>query len=137
MRALGFDFGSVYVKGILLDSDGRVSSTLYKKRGVDDFSAISQFLANIFAEFPGEKFKTGITGFSRTGESGKDAVIVNPLQATVLGARRLGFAGSSILEAGGQHARFISIDSGEQCSIREFAINDVCASGSEIGRAHV
>ena len=40
MRALGFDFGSVYVKGVLLDSDGRVSATLYKKRGVDDFSAI-------------------------------------------------------------------------------------------------
>jgi len=130
MRALGFDFGSVYVKGVLLDSDGRVSSTLYKKRGVDDFAAISQFLANIFAESPGEKFKTGITGFSRTGESDKDAVIVNPLQATVLGARRLGFDGSSILEAGGQHARFISIDSADQCSIREFAINDVCASGS-------
>jgi hypothetical protein len=53
MHSIGFDFGSVYAKAVLLDAGGKVDLTCYAKKGVDDRKAFDEFFNKVGARFPG------------------------------------------------------------------------------------
>ncbi len=131
VKTLGFDFGSVYTKGLLLE-DGKVSSLmLYRRKSSDDLGAICAFLGDIERQFPGESFKIGLTGISGSSAwNARGQLLVNAIIAVAVGARQLGFNGCQIVEIGGQNAKFIVLDRDSKGTIKEFSMNDACAAGS-------
>ncbi len=47
MRSIGFDFGSGTTKAIVLDAQGAIETTLYRRKAQDDLAAIDAFLHGI------------------------------------------------------------------------------------------
>ncbi|NCB37706.1 MAG: hypothetical protein EOM80_02950 [Erysipelotrichia bacterium] len=130
MKTIGFDFGSVYTKGILIDNGKTSNLFFYHKKGADDMQVIKDFLAQIDKKFPNEKFKTGITGIPKSAAAEENIVGVNAIIATATGSKTLGFSGRSIIEIGGQNAKLIELDLQNDGNICEFTMNDACAAGS-------
>ena len=132
MKSIGFDFGSVYTKGILIE-DGRPTRLMFcqKKTGAEQ-AAVEAFLAEVEASFPGEHFYVGITGINCHELNKNGFASANSILATALGVRALGFSGRSVIEIGGQNAKLITFDALNPANISEFAMNDVCASGSGV-----
>lgn len=130
MKAIGFDFGSVYTKGVLVDNGQATEISFYRKKDAEDLSAISDFLAKISARFPNEKFRTGISGLAKSADNNGPFQLVNSIVATAEGARAMGFFGRSILEIGAQNAKLMILDQKKAGKISEFSMNDACASGS-------
>ncbi|MBU1105824.1 MAG: hypothetical protein KKB51_04065 [Candidatus Riflebacteria bacterium] len=130
MKSIGFDFGSVYTKGILIE-EGRPTGLMFCQKKTDaEQAAVETFLAEIESSFPGEQFRVGITGINSDELNNNGFVPVNAILATALGVRSLGFSGRSVVEIGGQNAKLITFDVLNSGNINEFAMNDVCASGS-------
>lgn len=127
MRAVGIDFGAVYLKGVLLDAGNLAPCRLYRRKGFDDFGALADFLKEIAAAYPGEKFRLGITGLPLGGEK---SVTVNAIMAVASSAAVIGFNGINIVEIGGQSSRLIVLREPGGSAVREFSLNDVCAAGS-------
>jgi activator of 2-hydroxyglutaryl-CoA dehydratase len=61
MHAIGFDFGSVYIKAVLLDADGIIDLACYAKKGIDDRKAIDEFFGKVEARIPGTNWVTSGT----------------------------------------------------------------------------
>lgn len=132
MKTIGFDFGSVYIKGILIENGTITDLSLYRRKDASDLSAISEFLNKIQKQFPDEKFGLGITGIIKSGLSKEKFVVTNAIIAAATGARALGFSGQSIIEIGAQNAKLITFDPKTPGNIREFTMNDACAAGCGI-----
>ena len=62
MLALGFDFGSVYVKAALLDEQGRLLDSLQQKQGAAAAPALAGFLARLERDRPRLRVRAGLTG---------------------------------------------------------------------------
>ncbi len=129
MKAVGFDFGSVYTRGVLLENEKITSFRLYRRKGPDDLDAVAAFFREIGQRFPGEKFRLGITGIASNTRPPEQVIVSNPVSAVASGARFLGFTGQNIIEIGGQNSKLIVLDAGTG-NIKEFAMNDACAAGS-------
>lgn len=130
MKTVGFDFGSVYTKALLVDEGKPTDLSLYRKKDADDSAAISEYLDEVAARFPGEHFKVGITGIACSGENPINVARVNAIIAVATGAMALGFRGRSIIEIGGQNAKLLVLDQQNPGGISEFHMNDACAAGT-------
>ena len=70
MISLGFDFGSLYAKAVLLDSTGQVEESLYRRRGPGEAEALAVFLVALEARHPGLRAAVGTTGGEAPGVPG-------------------------------------------------------------------
>ena len=114
MRSIGFDFGSIYTKGVLLDEQSRPELTLYCRKDRDDRAAIARFLDQIHARYPGDRFACGFAS--------------NALLAIGRGASLLEPAARTVIEIGGQTSKFLLLrPNGEPV---DFATNEACAAGT-------
>ncbi len=126
MRAIGFDFGSVYTKAVLLDTTGNIDIVCYAKKGTDDPQLIEAFFGEINRRLPGASFHAGVAG---TDPGGLDGIIfVNSIIAIAQGVRRLHPGSRSAIEIGGHTSKFIVLD--EDGSVVDFSTNDACAAGT-------
>ncbi len=132
MKSIGFDFGSVYTKGILLEN-GRPTTLMFcQRKAGDERAAFREFLDRLEKAHPEARYRVGVTGINSVEFGKKGFATVNAILATALGVGALGFSGRSIIEIGGQNAKLITRDTVNPANISEFAINDVCASGSGV-----
>jgi predicted CoA-substrate-specific enzyme activase len=127
MRSIGFDFGSVYAKAVLLDGEGNLALTCYAKKGHDDRRLIGEFLAEAAARFPGERFHAGATGVE-SEQASPGVHVSNAIIAIALGVNHLHPGTKSVVEIGGHTSKFIVL--GEDGSVSDFATNDACAAGT-------
>ena len=127
MRSIGFDFGSVYTKAVLLDGEGNLALTCYAKNGEDDRRLIGEFLAEAAGGCPDARFLAGATGME-PAQLPPALHAANAVIAIAEGAHRLHPGVKSVVEIGGQTAKFLAL--GEDGSVRDFATNDACAAGT-------
>ncbi|HJW73293.1 MAG TPA: acyl-CoA dehydratase activase [Geothrix sp.] len=128
MFSIGLDLGSVYTKAVCLGDDGEVKSTLYRRRDQEDASALLTFLDQIAVSSPQARLSLGITGVLEGGAAKKPILWTNSLLATVEGVRTLHPNVRSIIEVGGQTAKFLVLDASG--NLRNFATNEACAAGT-------
>jgi len=127
MRAIGFDFGSVYTKAVLLDGEGNLALTCYAKKGRDDRRLIGEFLAETAGRCPGAQFHVGVSGVE-PAQIPPGVHAANAIIAIAEGANRLHPGTKSIIEIGGHTSKFLAL--GADGSVRDFATNDACAAGT-------
>ena len=126
MPVIGFDFGSVYTKAVLLDADGNVDLSCYAKKGIDDRKLIDEFFGKVALRIPGLRFHAGAAGIE-AGRSG-GLLPVNAIIAMAEGVGRLHPGARSILEIGGHTSKFIVF--GDDGAVSDFSTNDACAAGT-------
>ncbi|MBI4860267.1 MAG: hypothetical protein HY815_08390 [Candidatus Riflebacteria bacterium] len=85
MKLVGFDFGSVYTKAVVLGIDGSVEISLYEKKAGDGALAIERVLSQVALRFPDGSFKLGITGIDPSGLDRWPVCAVNPVVAITVG----------------------------------------------------
>ena len=107
MWSLGFDFGSSRTKGALLDEAGAVRASFASPRAQGEDSALAAFLERIEALCPGGRVRVGLTG----SDPGLRAVAglqpLNGILAVAAGVRALHPGTHTIIEVGGQTAKFL------------------------------
>ncbi|MBN2321943.1 MAG: hypothetical protein JXR49_22890, partial [Acidobacteria bacterium] len=126
MQAIGFDFGSVYTKAVLLDADGNIDLTCYAKKGIDDRKGIDEFFREVELRMPGVRLHAGAAGIEAGSRGG--LLPVNAIVAIAEGIGRLHPGAGSTIEIGGHTSKFIVF--GDGSAVRDFSTNDACAAGT-------
>lgn len=130
MVNMGIDVGSEYVKVAILD-DHKVVGLATVTTGVDQLAsakeAVKQALekAKITMESV-QKIKT--TGAGRKAVVSISSSEMNEMASAAAGAAFFFPAARTVIDAGAEEARAISLDGGGK--IRDFALNEKCAAGA-------
>jgi predicted CoA-substrate-specific enzyme activase len=127
MRAIGFDFGSVYTKAVLLDGEGNLALTCYAKKGHDDRRLVGEFFAQTAARCPGARFHVGVSGVE-PDQVPPGAHTANAIIAIAEGVHRLHPGAKTVIEIGGRTSKLIFLTADR--AVRDFATNDACAAGT-------
>ncbi|HJV47880.1 MAG TPA: acyl-CoA dehydratase activase [Geothrix sp.] len=126
MPSIGLDLGSVYVKAVCLGADGEVLSSHYRHRGPEDLPALMAFLEEMGG--PGGRFRLGLSSAEEAPALKGRAGWTNNLLAVAAGIRHLHPETRSLLEVGGQTAKFMVL--GADGRLVDFATNEACAAGT-------
>ncbi|GLH72287.1 2-hydroxyglutaryl-CoA dehydratase activator [Geothrix limicola] len=127
MPSIGLDLGSVYVKAVCLDADGQVLCSLYRHRDAEDLTALLAFLDGI-PDSKDVRFRLGLSNAEEPRPLKGRAGWTNGLIALAAGIRHLHPEARSILEVGGQTAKFLVL--GADGRLLDFATNEACAAGT-------
>lgn len=128
MKSIGFDFGSISTKAVVLDDEGQVVLTLDRRKGRDEICSIDEFLALAAREFPGARFRCAIAGLESVGGSGGISS-VNSLMAIARGVQCLAPQARSVIEIGGHTSKFLRLGT-KPGELSDFATNEACAAGT-------
>jgi predicted CoA-substrate-specific enzyme activase len=131
MMTVGFDFGSVYTKAVLLGADGILLLSVYRRKESGDLQTVAEFFDVIERRCPGERMRAGVTG-ADPGSAGRGTFLaVSNIIAVAAGVQHTGLRMRTIVEIGGHTSKFIVCEANEAGGrIREFATNDACAAGT-------
>ncbi len=124
---LGLDLGSAATKAVVLGDDGLPGPLLYRKRDLDDASALDSFLAGIEARVPGGRVRLGVVGSDGRALFGR-ARAVNGILAVAAGVRFLHPQARSVLEVGAHTSKLLAL--GDRGEVTDFATNEACAAGT-------
>ncbi len=131
---IGIDIGSTSTKCVVADRDGKPIITAYRKTGGDPVRATQFLLGGI--RWVRDKFELelNITGVGTTGSGRKfvKAVIgadleMNEITSHARAATHIDPNVDTILEIGGQDAKFTQLSSG---AVQNSVMNHVCAAGT-------
>ncbi len=131
MKYIALDAGSVSVKIVVLDNEGKVIHSLYQRhRGQPLGVALDQLKEIIVHRSASEDFSLSLTG-SAGRLIGQILGIepVNEVVAYAYATRRLYPDVKSIIELGGEDSKLIVVDR-DSLSAKDFAMNSVCAAGT-------
>lgn len=133
---LGIDIGSVSTNLVCTDEQGVLLREIYLRTKGRPIAAVAEGLKLIYDEF-GERLTVrgcGTTGSGReligelTGaDTINDEITAHAVGAGEIAARYLGRQVDTILEIGGQDAKFIRLDNGV---VVDFAMNEACSAGT-------
>ena len=131
---LGIDIGSTSCKVVVTDLEGEVLCDLYRSTRGDPIAATRSLLAGVNALATARSIHFDVRGCGTTGSGrqmvglvvGADA-IVNELSCHATGALRHDPQIETIIEIGGQDAKYMRVDQGR---IVDAAMNYVCAAGT-------
>jgi predicted CoA-substrate-specific enzyme activase len=126
----GFDSGSRAVKCVIIDDDGDIVASGFDDQGVEQqkiMEALFERLLHNAGILRDDIKKTVATGYGRTKLKFAD-MNVTEITCHAKGVRHMSKAAMSIIEIGGQDSKFIHLD--ENGSVKDFAMNDRCASGT-------
>ena len=131
---LGIDIGSVSVKTALLDADGNIVSTEYRRSLGRPYETLCSMLETMLAEHPesaGAKLAMTGTG-SRSVATAIDLPYVNEVIAQARATEKLHPDAWSIIEIGGQDSKLILVrkDEHNRFEIDDFTMNTICAAGT-------
>ncbi len=127
MKVLGLDAGSVSVKAAILNSNGKILKTYYKRHHGHPLNLASDIVQTASNEAGGIDF------ISLTGSVGKRIaeclgyVQVNEIVAYAISTMILLPEVRTIIEMGGEDSKLIILD---ESGTRDFAMNSVCAAGT-------
>jgi len=131
---LGIDIGSVSVKTALLDSRKSLITDSYIRITGDPVRTLREELARIAVRFPEGRIAVAAV----TGSGGKQvaaalgAVFVNEILAQATFAGVFHPHARTIIEMGGEDAKFISLarERDGRIRIEDFSMNTACAAGT-------
>jgi predicted CoA-substrate-specific enzyme activase len=128
---LGVDVGSVSTDLVLIAPDGEVLDSAYLPTRGRPIEALSECLSQL-RERHGERLVVlgvGTTGSGRhlAGQFLGADVVKNEITAQMVSAADHFPEVDTILEIGGQDAKYISVDDG---AVRDFTMNKVCSAGT-------
>jgi len=138
---LGLDLGSSGSKAALLDlAAGRVLASVYRRTDGNPVEAAQALVAEVGEMLPNPVVAVGITGSGRDAAAavfraaypdlGARLTVQNEIVAHATAAARLDPAGGrsiSIVEIGGQDAKFINVEGGR---VVDADMNRVCSAGT-------
>jgi predicted CoA-substrate-specific enzyme activase len=127
---LGIDVGSISTKLVFMSPAGQVVDFLYLPTVGDPIAAVRQGLAKFGARHQGRRvLGVGVTGSGRYLASdlvGGD-VVVDEISAQARAAYEADPQVDTVLEIGGQDAKFIRLENG---AVTDFEMNKICAAGT-------
>ncbi|MFH1076532.1 MAG: acyl-CoA dehydratase activase, partial [Pseudomonadota bacterium] len=128
---LGIDVGAVSVNIVLLDRSGKLLTRRYAFTNGDPVRAVRSMLEETGNNIPGDivVVGAGITGSGRyfIGDIVGADVVINEITAQAKGALSIDPELDTIIEIGGQDAKYISCENGR---VVDFEMNKVCAAGT-------
>nr|MCU0258662.1 hypothetical protein [Solirubrobacteraceae bacterium] len=137
---LGLDLGSTGSKAALVTLDGAVAADVYRRTDGNPVEAAKALVAEIREMLPNPVVAVGLTGSGRDAAAtvvraafpdlGPRLTVENEIVAHATAAKRLdpdGGRSLSIVEIGGQDAKFINVQDGR---ILESDMNRVCSAGT-------
>jgi len=127
---VGIDIGSVSEKIVAIDLQGEILYSNYRY----SHGKVLEILVELFKEFHEKSFAEKVLGMGVTGSGrylgakvlGAD-VVKNEISAQVCGTRHLIPDCDTIIEIGGQDAKFITLNGGNRLN---FQMNRLCAAGT-------
>jgi len=125
---MGLDIGSVSVKGVVIDGQGRLVREDYRLSG----SLVLEAAEQVFAALTTDGMRSdaiAVTGSGRylIGRLLSADLIVNEITAQATAGLRYSPDVDTIVEIGGQDSKWIALESG---SLKDFEMNRVCAAGT-------
>ena len=128
---LGSDIGSISTKGVVIDNDNNIVTSLYIWTEGNPINAVKKLVKEIKSKLPSNIV---IKGIGTTGSARKliglmmDAnVVKNEITAHAIGTLAFYPDTRTILEIGGQDSKIILIKDG---IIVDYAMNTLCAAGT-------
>jgi len=128
MPSIGLDLGSSAVKAVLLGPGGGIERVHEERRDRDEVEGLLAFLASAAPLLGGAALALGITGAIAEEPPAPHLTRANSLLAVAAGIRRLHPEVRSILEIGGQTAKYLVL--GDHGNLKDFATNEACAAGT-------
>jgi len=127
---VGIDIGSVSEKIVVIDPQGEILYSDYRY----SHGKVLERLMELFREFHERGFAGNVLGMGVTGSGrylgakvlGAD-VVENEISAQVRGTRHIVPDCDTIIEIGGQDAKFITLSRGNRL---DFQMNRLCAAGT-------
>src|SRR5512140_3995568 len=105
MKSIGFDFGSIATKAVVLDGRGEILLALDRRKDNDDPLAIDEFLSDLGSRFPSERFACAVAGIE-SEKLPREIGAINVLTAIAHGARSVAPASRTVIEIGGHTSKF-------------------------------
>nr|MDA8082855.1 acyl-CoA dehydratase activase [Nitrospiraceae bacterium] len=131
MRFLGLDAGSVSVKLVVMDNEGNVLESFYKRHKGQPLSTAIDLLSHfVSANGPGVSLSLSVTGSAGrliAGVIGMEPV--NEVVAHSFATRTLYPGIRTVIELGGEDSKLIMLDDRSNTA-SDFAMNSVCAAGT-------
>lgn len=128
---LGIDIGSISTKGVVIDDDNKIITSLYIWTEGNPVNAVKKLISSLKENIPDGYV---VKGIGTTGSARKliglmlDAnVIKNEITAHAVGTLSVNPNVRTILEIGGQDSKIILIQDG---IIVDYAMNTLCAAGT-------
>ena len=128
---LGIDIGSISTKGVIIDKDNKIITSLYIWTEGNPVKAVTKLVNKLKEQLPSNYI---IKGIGTTGSARKliglllDAnVVKNEITSHAVGTLSLYPNVKTILEIGGQDSKIILINNG---IITDYAMNTLCAAGT-------
>lgn len=128
---LGIDIGSISTKGVVIDDDNNIITSLYIWTEGNPVKAVKRLVSEIKEKLPSNVV---IKGIGTTGSARKligilvDAnVVKNEITAHAVGTLSIYPHVRTILEIGGQDSKIIILNNG---IITDYSMNTLCAAGT-------
>lgn len=128
---LGVDIGSISTKGVIIDDNYKIITSLYIWTNGNPVEAVKELISKLKEELPSNYV---IKGIGTTGSARKliglllDAnVVKNEITAHAIGTLNFYPNVRTILEIGGQDSKIILLNNG---IITDYAMNTLCAAGT-------
>lgn len=128
---LGIDIGSISTKGVIIDDDNNIITSLYIWTEGNPVLSVKKLIDNLKNNLPNDYV---IKGIGTTGSARKliglmvDAnIIKNEITAHAIGTLSFYPDVRTILEIGGQDSKIIMINNG---IITDYSMNTLCAAGT-------
>jgi len=128
---LGIDIGSISTKGVVIDDDNNIITSLYIWTEGNPVNAVKKLVSTLKKNIPKDYV---VKGIGTTGSARKliglmlDAnVVKNEITAHAVGTLSVNPDVRTILEIGGQDSKIILIENGV---IVDYAMNTLCAAGT-------
>lgn len=128
---LGVDIGSISTKGVIIDNDNQVITSLYIWTEGNPIMAVKRLIHELKTKIPkgGKILGIGTTGSARKliGLMLGANVVKNEITAHAVGTLSKYKDVHTILEIGGQDSKIIIIDNGV---VVDYSMNTLCAAGT-------
>lgn len=128
---LGVDIGSISTKGVIIDKNYKIITSLYIWTNGNPVEAVKELISKLKEKIPSNYV---IKGIGTTGSARKliglllDAnVVKNEITAHAIGTLNYYPNVKTILEIGGQDSKIILLNNG---IITDYAMNTLCAAGT-------
>jgi len=128
---LGVDIGSISTKGVIIDENGKILSSLYIWTEGNPVRAVTKLISKLKEEIGSNII---IKGIGTTGSARKliallldTETVKNEITAHAVGTMYFYKDVKTILEIGGQDSKIILIENG---IIKDYAMNTLCAAGT-------
>jgi len=125
---LGLDVGSVSVKGVVIDADGRILAEDYRLSRSRPLETLGAVISALCSSETAPAL-VAVTGSGRylAGRLIDADLILNEITAQARAAVSYDARTDTVVEIGGQDSKWISLENG---AVKDFEMNRVCAAGT-------